>query len=711
MALSAEDLEMLNGFIGETRGILEQAEGILVRMEGKSEELPLVTQLFGLIHTIKGTSGFFEPKTLHNFAHELENTFSKIKTGALPIGPTSVTALLQGFDTLKVLTNLLEKGEGQDFDCKTVLAQIEAQASAAAKTEKAAPESTAQQAIAVLTGDAPVTDVKVSIQLLDQFIGLAGESMVIRNMVNKLLEQIEITYPRDASVAQLAELFEEMSAINTHVQSQISDLKKVPMKTVMRTLRRAVRDTAVLLGKEIRLVIEGEDLRVDTAIAEAFSQSLIHMVRNCVDHAIEKPDVRTSVGKPAVGTIVIDCTAGADKVIVKIIDDGRGIDPKVILKKAIEVGLVTEESSKSLSTQQIFALIFEAGFSTAEKVTDVSGRGVGMDMVRSSITKLGGAIRIDSEIGKGTTFTLTVPVPRSVSMYSSLLVQADKNTYAIPSDKISKILFIDPSVEGSPLRYQGKSRLLVYEGRLIPLIRLDDLLKQQTQAAWRDEGVFTAIVVESNFGEFGIVVDSIGDLEDTVVKQLPPCLKNLTIYLGSTFLGEANIGLILDTDVIAQKLGIVQAPKSESPMKTDQAVADVTREDEVAFLSFKAEQSGAIYAVPLGDVFRIEELSLLKTEMSGAQEVIRYRNAIMRVSSFNELFEDVIEQKSPQQLLVFRMGDQFEGIKIAEVLDIGVTQSPVIEDLEHRRGVSGSRIVDERVMTFLDVNHLLKESA
>ena len=388
-------------FIEEATNITIDLEPLIMSLEQNPSDLDAINTIFRLVHTIKGSSGVLESNHIRGYVHKFEDLLSKIKNGLMAATPEVVSVLLQGFDVVNQMIAGLRTGTPweQDVDQLAVIFNI-------GNTPQAQTGPQVQKAVAVGEAKAQVAKdtVNVPAALLDEFMELSGEITVIRNMVNKLVRVIEKEMPGNRNVQHLVELLDEMHKINSGMQGRLVETRKLSLTKVFRPLPRAVRDTAKLINKQVNLRIEGDTTRVDTSLAQVLSDSLIHIVRNSIDHGIEGKEKRLERRKSPDGNITIRANEQGEAVVISIQDDGGGLDTTRIKKKAVERGLYSADEVEKLSEQKIFSLIFESGFSTAAQVTDVSGRGVGMDMVRSSVEKVKGHIGIDSELGKGTKF-------------------------------------------------------------------------------------------------------------------------------------------------------------------------------------------------------------------------------------------------------------------------------------------------------------------
>lgn len=395
-------------------------------------------------------------------------------------------------------------------------------------------------------------NLKVPISLLDTLMHISGELTVVRNMINKLDRGLKVRYSGDRELERMSSLLEELHKLNGSLQTHILDLRKVPLKDIVAPLNRVVRDLSKQLDKIVSLKVQGAELRIDTAIAEILNNTLIHIVRNSIDHGLETSNERTENGKPSGGTLTIEAFEENDNVHVRIKDDGRGLQTERIRNRAIERGLLTEEKAKTLKDEEIWPLIFAPGFSTAEKVTDISGRGIGMSAVKEAVEAIGGAIEIESIAGMGSTMTLSMPLPKSVLITRCLFILISGMQIGIPNENVYRIVHLDGQTDTAKLTKIEDSYVLSMEEELIPVVQLDQILG--TSRIEIDEAkVKTIAVLRSSKGaSLGVIVNDVLEFEDAVVKPFTDHLKAFDIFYGTTFLGDGSIGLIFRVDGLVE---------------------------------------------------------------------------------------------------------------------------------------------------------------
>ena len=701
-----EEEELRTGFVLDSEPMLEEMEGLLLDLDEEQNPEQSVNRIFAIAHTIKGASGFFYPRTLHEYTHKYEDFLSRYKNGAEAIPKEAVSVLLQGLDTLKVLINAFKQRTDGDVPLNSLIKIFDVDfgptKTAGTGTQ---PQSDAQPA-------RKNNEVRVSIELLNDFMELSGEITVIRNMLNKLVRTIEKNLPGNRDIALLSDLLEEMHRVNSFMQNKILELRKVPLKSVYRPLQRAVRDLANSLGKDVNFVAQGEEILIDTALAEVLNSSLIHMIRNSLDHGIEAPDTRTQAGKPAQGKLTIESRIADEDLVIEITDDGAGIDPSRIRKKLLEKALFPPEKVETMTDDVLRGMIFESGFSTAAAVTNVSGRGVGMDMVKKSIQKAGGKIAIRSAVGNGTSFLITIPLPKSVTIISSLLVKAGSNTYAIPQDRVRRLVQLEESTRHEHLRkLQGADAVLV-DGKIIPLVNLQALLRGATDADLYQshEGELQIAIVAAGETEFGLLLEQVLDMEDIVVKKLERFVQGDNVFSGATFLGDGRVGLILDIDSLAARVGIVSTALgvgSQSAHDFSETKAAASGTD---YLSF-ALGPNRLYSLPLDSVWRVETLSGESVQRTGTQPVMIYRDRLMPLFFLNHDLQQVappqISKESAWPAVIIRQNDCDCALVVERINGLVTGPTQIDESIRDHDMIAGSTILGGETHAVLNVQYFV----
>ena len=597
---SLNDASLVQEFLTESRELIQKLDEGLVTLETASEDPELINMLFRALHTIKGTSSFFGYEQLVAVAHAAEDVLNLVRKGDLKVSREMIDTLLVCADEVKLLLDDVESGSSEKREIEPLLARLKQfQTPPKQGTDKAAPELTTRAMAPKLgevllaqglisfedlqsclkeqaeTGEALgklfvrreiVSDaqiekalaaqnaaregkghdsaMRVEVSKLDQLINLVGELVLERNR----LLQLSRTYSDSRSWSEqfgdaLNQSTARLSLLTEEIQSASLKTRMVPISVVFRRFPRIVRDVARSLGKEIELKIEGESTELDKTVVEEIADPMVHLVRNALDHGVEMPDARAQKGKPRCGTIQLDARQEGDHIIISIQDDGAGIDPARISAKAIEKGLVTPERVKTMSKTEILEMIFLPGFSTAEKVTDISGRGVGMDVVRSNIKKLNGTVEMDSQIGLGSTITLKLPL--TLAILPVLLVKESGNAYGLPLRSVLETL----RIERKDIHVVEGQEVVQLQDRVLPLVRLNRVLK--TGGGCGDPDLMRIVILAIGERRIAVLVDEFIGQEQTVVKPLGSYLRRVPGLAGASISGDGRVRLVLDPAGIA----------------------------------------------------------------------------------------------------------------------------------------------------------------
>lgn len=680
-------------FVTETKQILEELEPLILELEQDPNNLTAVNDVFRLVHTIKGSSSFLENAKLPKYAHLLENVLSDLKSGKRDITEEIVSVLLEALDVLKQMTAAIESGEPQEFDVDE-LGKIFVLGKSKAKTPATQAASTEEKAKKLPQKNNEKEFLRVPIRTLDEFMELSGEITIVRNVVNKLVKSLEKHFPANKDLSLVSEMLEEMYKSQSRMVSNVLDMRKVPLFDVFRPFNRMVRDLCRNLGKEVNLKIVGESLRVDTSLGKVIGDSLVHIIRNSMDHGIEPAEDRTKAGKAADGKISINCFENRDEVVIEVKDDGRGLNLTAIKEKGIERGLITYEEASQISDQRLMQLIFEPGFSTAKKVTDVSGRGVGMDMVKTSVDAIGGHVEVNSERGKGSSFELRLPIPKSVLIISVVLVRESERVFAFPQDRIEHLLQFDSSRSSEFIREMQQSRFLIRDDKLIPLIRLGEVLRLNG-AKERSHNEVNIVVVRDDRIHFAIEVDVILDSEEVVVKPLSQVLSGLTCYAGATLVGVGDVCVIIDYEGAAALAGIdkISAGDVQRHGVSKGVAAALTERD---FVLYRFADNDTVFASRCDTIYRLEHLNPAEVHRSGRTPVVHYRERIMPLIDTSDMLglgstlDEMIAQGKELPVLVVQLANSYFGFCVSEFVDVLFVSQQVDMLVRDRAGIEGN---------------------
>ncbi|TNE66703.1 MAG: hybrid sensor histidine kinase/response regulator [Alphaproteobacteria bacterium] len=537
--------------------------------------------------------------------------------------------------------------------------------------------------------------IRVSVDLLEDLMNLVSELVLTRNQL------LQIT--RNVENSELGVPLQRLSQCTTELQENVMKTRMQPIGNAWAKLPRIVRDLTVELDKKIELDMRGAETELDRQVLELIKDPLTHMVRNSADHGIEKPAERLALGKPEGGTITLNAFHEGGHIIIEIKDDGRGIPVAKLSKKILEKRLATEAELAEMSDAQIQKFIFHPGFSTAEQVTSVSGRGVGMDVVRSNIEKIGGTIDMQSVEGKGTRFSIKIPL--TLAIVAGLIVKAQEERYAIPQISVLELVRASQNSEHK-IETIKNTPVLRLRNRLLPLVYLNEILGFMTREEIdaRDNKDDFIVVAQVGAFSFGIVVDQVFDTEEIVVKPVAPILKDLEIYSGNTILGDGSVIMILDPNGIAAKANASAGDhEHEEERAKEDAKRRTVRDEKESMLLFRAGGKHP-KAVPLGLVARLEEIEIGNIEESDGRLMVQYRGALMPLILADQNMSIRAEGKQP--VLVFTDGDYTMGLAVDEILDI-VEDKLEIKLASDRKGVVGSAIIAGKASEVIDVAYYL----
>jgi len=569
-------------------------------------------------------------------------------------------------------------------------ASVPAKAEASAPAAKKAAKAPAAKADA---GGGVAASLRVNVDVLENLMTLVSEMVLTRNQLLQMIrgsEDSEFTVP-----------IQRLSHITTDLQEGVMKTRMQPIGNAWAKLPRIVRDLSLETGKKIDLQMLGADTELDRQVLDLIKDPLTHMVRNSADHGLETPADRVAMGKAEIGTITLNAYHEGGHIIIDIADDGKGLPMDRIRQKCIDNGLLTEAELDGMADQQIQQYIFKAGFSTAEKVTSVSGRGVGMDVVRTNIEKIGGTIELKSEEGRGSTFTIKIPL--TLAIVAALIVESCGEKFAIPQISVLELVRASARSEYS-VEVINESPVLRLRNRLLPLVHLGDLLKLSTGGSKEIADETFIIVAQVGTYSFGIIVDRVFDTEEIVVKPTSPVLRDIPVYSGNTILGDGSVIMILDPNGIAASTGDVgAAPEAE---KSAEEHIGGGGDERVSMLIFRAG-GDELKAVPLALVARLEEIDMAEVEVSHSEHMVQYRGQLMPLIPFSEDQEWKTEGR--QAVLVFTETERSMGLVVDEIVDI-VEDRLKVEITANRSGLIGSAVIDGRATDVIDAGYYLTQA-
>ena len=727
--------DLLHDFLSETSESLAQVDAELVNLERNPNDPRLLGSIFRLVHTIKGTCGFLGLPRLEHLAHAGENVLGKFRDGELRVTPHAVTIILKSIDTIKSLLLVLEQTQAEaPGNDEELIAALNALAEGklgeeespavsdnhsgedefgfkpvpAAETGKDMPRQEPPKQEAPVVAKAPETKaeepvvseepiakesaiaaqtIRVAVDQLENLMTFVSELVLARNQLLQIL--------RSQKDSPFTAPLQRLNLVTSELQEGVMKTRMQPIGNAWSKLPRIIRDLSLELGKKIQLQMLGAETELDRQVLELIKDPLTHMIRNSADHGIESPAERLAAGKPETGTVVLNAYHEGGHILIEVSDDGKGLAFDKIRVKAVQSGLASESEIVGMSDQQVGQFIFKAGFSTASKVTSVSGRGVGMDVVKTNIERIGGTIDLQSTTGKGSRFLIKIPL--TLAIVSALIVECSGERFAIPQISVVELVHASAHSEYRIERINN-TPVLRLRNHLLPLVSL-----RRTLHLGEDKSTDTAFIVVIQVGSttFGVIVDRVFDTEEIVVKPVSPILRNIAIFSGNTILGDGSVVMILDPNGVASHAGQVRATEEQSVKKAE--LIGHT-DGKQSLLLFRAGGE-APKTVPLSLVARLEEIDLKTVEYSDNKPVVQYRGKLMPLVPINSDIKNLGKEGS-RPILVFSDQERSMGLLVDEIIDI-VEDRLDVKLSAHHEGFIGSAIIVGHATDVIDTGHYL----
>jgi two-component system chemotaxis sensor kinase CheA len=725
--------DLLREFRTETNENIDLVDVELVRFEQDPNNAKILDRIFRLVHTIKGTCGFLNLPRLEQLTHAAEALMGKFRDG-MPVSGEAVTLILATIDRIKVLLDELERAQreqaGDDQDLIVRLEGMGEGGSAAVSSTapyqelqhelrpgelplddvdqgfgKTPGPNTAARAAAALGDDGVFSSAKpqdersdgrlagqsirVNVDTLEQLMTMVSELVLTRN---QLLDIVRRHQDSEFKVP-----LQRLSTVTAELQDGVMKTRMQPIGSAWQKLPRVVRDLSTELGKHIELEMHGAETELDRQVLDLIKDPLTHMVRNSADHGLETPAERRTVGKPEKATIRLAAWHEGGHILIEVADDGRGLDTARIKATALARRLAIDSELDKMSEPQLHQFIFTPGFSTAGRVTSVSGRGVGLDVVRSNIDQIGGTIDVKSVSGEGTSFLIKIPL--TLAIVSALIVEAGGNRFAIPQLAVVELVRVRKDSEHRIDRVKDAA-VMRLRNKLLPLVRLASLL----ELGGGDGDLAGGFVVVTEVGSqlFGIVVDGVFHTEEIVVKPMSNKLRHIPMFCGTTILGDGAVIMIIDPNGVASTVGGAVAARQagETEREAQRAAEESNRESLLVFRAGSPQPK----AVLLSLVTRLEEIEARSIESAGGRPVVQYRGQLMPLVAASE---DVrIRSEGTQPLLVFADQGRAMGLIVDEIIDI-VEERFDIELASGRPGVLGSAVIKGQATDVIDLGHFL----
>jgi two-component system chemotaxis sensor kinase CheA len=545
--------------------------------------------------------------------------------------------------------------------------------------------------------------IRVQVGLLDRLMNLVGEMVLVRNQV--------LQYSLKSDDYEFLNLSQRLDLVTSELQEDVMRTRMQPIGTILTKFQRVVRDLARDLGKHIDLTIKGSETELDKSLLEAIKDPLTHIIRNSCDHGLETIEERKKVGKAEVGHILIRSFHEGGQVVIEISDDGRGLNYQRILEKAVEKKIVAPEKAQQLSEREIGLLIFAAGFSTAEQVSAISGRGVGMDVVRTNIEKVGGIVDLNSVQGKGTTLRLRIPL--TLAIVPAMIVKSGGELFAIPQVKLQELVRVDMDDDGPKVELLQGFPVYRLRGQLLPLVFMDEVFGLvAANSDVNKKRIYNIVVLTGDGDPFGLVVDEIRDTADIVVKPLSQFLKKLSVYSGATIMGDGSVSLIVDVMGLGEKARVINTGMKKQELDAlGASTAKVFGVQTQELLFFELNTPGR-YCLPLALVQRLEEFNVSKVEVSGKERIVKYRDSILPIISLNEYmkFKPREDRKTDKiSVIVVTKRRRIFGIEVNQILDVLDVSTEIETPLKETAGILGSIIVGNQIATVVDVLAIIED--
>ena len=727
--------DLLADFVTESLESLSELDLALVKLERTPDDQQTLSLIFRLVHTIKGTCGFLGLSRLEKVAHAAETVLDKLRNRQLQIDSDGIGLVLSAIDRIRMIVDTLNRGleEPQGDDAPLIaslndLAEGKAmpKQAAAAPTQAPAKAAPAPMAAAAAPQQAPAPraeeppppaevasepahaetqrgnqTIRVGVDMLENLMTLVSELVLTRNQLLQILRTGRNTGNaapgQESAETSLATPMQRLSQLTSDLQEGVMKTRMQPIGTAWNTLPRLVRDLAHDLGKKIELVTRGAETELDRQVLELIKDPLTHMIRNSGDHGLETPAERRQAGKPEAGTITLAARHEGGHVVIEISDDGRGMDLARIGARALSQGLVTEEKLRRMSEDEVRRFIFHAGFSTAAAVTSVSGRGVGMDVVKTNIERINGTIDLNSKLGHGSQFLIKIPL--TLAIVSALIVGTAGERFAIP--QISVVEIVLPGAQPDMvLETIDGAQVLRLRNRLLPLISMSRILRLEDGVNLAEKIV---VVVSVGARRLGLIVEQVFDTEEIVVKPVAPVIRDIALFSGNTILGDGSVIMILDPLGIARESGLGAGAETR-----ERAVAAAAQEDDQRRdLLLVRAGPGAQKALPLALIARLEMIPRAKLELTGTRLVTQYRGGLMPLVPLDP---ELDQRPDVQPVLVISDDGQHVGLMVDEILDV-VSEAMSIEIAGERDGLLGTAVIGGKATEIVDATYWLTKSS
>ncbi len=765
--MEERDPELVKEFLVESNENLEAMNKNITELEKNPENKDILNELYRHTHTLKGSASFLNYNHLQSITHESENILDLLREGEVKLNPCIIETLLESIDkTSDIIQKINDTSSDSGIDISPTIQKLKglaisspeviitkdnmpSEASGIApvslkikddvaikstpQKKSLSPQRSEDKKKPLLSKkreeiigkkslkNEPIVDttIRVNVNLLDKIMNVVGELVLNRNQI--------LQYSNSTESPELSRLSHQLNAITTELQTDIMTTRMQPIGSILSKFERVIRDLARAQKKKISFSISGRETELDKTLLEAIKDPLTHLIRNAVDHGIEAPSKREERGKTGDGKITIKAYHEGGQVTIEISDNGNGIDSSVIISKAISKGLITQEQGERLTDKQAHNLIFLPGFSTAEQVTNISGRGVGMDVVKTNVEKIGGSVIVSSVLGAGSTFKLKIPL--TLAIIPALTVKAAGESFAIPQVNLVELVRLEGKEKLSLIEELHDSEFFRLRNELIPIFRLKDELKifKNSHTASLEKVIepplkaLNIVILNAEGKNYGLIVDEILDTQEIVVKPLGRILKHLHLFAGGTIMGDGRVALIIDTlgflNTVTGRSEESAAANSLEMISNDENLDDSSLGKKGSeYLLFKLSDK-QIYGLPLEKINRLEEFKISQVEVSGEASLIRYRNAPMPLINIEKSlgFHEKPQLKKTDHseninVLVIKTGDHLSGLIVSSIRDIATSYEELDTSNIDRESISGTVFINNKTISILNIEYILKGS-
>jgi two-component system chemotaxis sensor kinase CheA len=704
-----QNAEFIKEFVDEAAGHIETLESSLIHLAQNDGREEIMHEIFRAVHSIKGTAGFFGLRNIVGLAHVMESLVAEMRDRSVSITHEIIDELLSASDCLKTMIGHVETSE--EHDISAFVNRLSELLHPADRNASNLSDNTTDTALVMSAPDESTGDerkkqqsassentIRVHVSLLNDLLNLASEMVLGRNQLLRFMG------PYRREISGLDTMLQNIDGLTTEMQEKIMQTRMQPIGKVFNKFPRMIREISRKVGKDIDLQIEGKEVELDKSIIEKLVDPLTHLIRNAIDHGIEPSNARDKLGKPSKGCIVLKAYHRGGQVNIDIMDDGAGIHIDKVEKKALENGMISTEEASVMGDREILELLFRPGFSTNSQVTDISGRGVGLDVVKVNIEKLGGSVEVITRPNHGTTFRLTLPL--TVAIIPSLIVEVAGQRFAIPQINVQEMVRIKPDDSTRKIEHIGGSLLLRLREKLLPIVHLSDLLGLNSDSF--DAGkINKMLIIKTSFKRFGLMIDFIHDGEEILVKSLPGYLTGCQSYSGVTILGDGKPAMILDAEGITRKANLRFLEHEQETLSVGNSADFISEQQNLLLFRCSGPE---IFCIDLSLVARVEKINLEKIESIGDKEFIQFRGEALRVIR-PEHYLPVSRSVSGSDYLyviVPKLVKYPIGIVIENIIDTVVTSIQFHDKDISAKGLFGSAVLDGRLVIFLNMYELFE---